>query len=152
MENEMTVVNQEQEVMEGTNFVMDLKAPRTQAYCSFVPQSQEEKIKFYNAINSTQQRIGDHVNEVIRAKEIYMEVVVCTNRETGEQTQCPRTVIIDDKGVGYCAVSLGVFGGIKKIFQVFGEPKAWEGVLPLKVKQITKGERKILTFEAAASK
>jgi hypothetical protein len=56
-------------------------------------------------------------------------------------------VIIDDHGVGYACVSIGVYSAIKKLFQVYGEPETWKNPITLKVKQVTKGERKMLTLD-----
>ena len=100
----------------------------------------------FKAMNNTEKRIGDCINMTINAKDLFCEVVNCINQQTGEVQVCPRIVIIDDKGVGYQAVSLGVYSAIKKIIQVFGAP-SWETPLPLVVKQITKGDRKLLTFD-----
>lgn len=147
-ENQLTVNNQSVEVMaENENFVMDLTQERVTCFCSFEPKTLQEKKRFYNIINSSSKRIGDCINETINMKDVYVEIVKCTNKETGEVTECPRTIIIDDKGEGYQAVSLGIFGALKKIFQVFGQPNTWDTVLPIKVKQVTKGEKKILTLE-----
>jgi len=134
--------------MDGnTTFIADLTAKRVTAYSSIKAVTIEEKKAFFNAVNSTQKRIGDCINETIQIKDVYVEVVTCVNRETGEATDCPRTVLVDKDGVSYQAVSLGIFNGLKKIFQIFGMPNTWEKPLPLKVKQLTKGDRKILTFE-----
>lgn len=146
MENELTVQNN-MSMEENSNFIADLTATRVTAYTSMIPKTVEEKKKFFNAINSTEKRLGDCINKVIKVKDIYVEVVKCKNKDTGEETECPRTVLVDDKGVSYQAVSLGVFNGLRKIFQIFGMPNEWEKPLPLMVKQLTKGERKILTFE-----
>lgn len=132
---------------ENSSFIADLQAPRMVSYCSMTAVTQDEKKKLYNSINSTDKRVGDCINEVINVKDVYVEIVNCISKETGEETKCPRTVLIDDKGVSYQAVSLGVFNGLKKVFQIFGQPHNWESPIALKVKQITKGERKILTFE-----
>ena len=76
------------------------------------------------------------------AKEVFVEIVNCINEETGEVKACPRTVLIDTKGVGYTAVSIGVFSSLKKLFQVFGTP-TWETPITIIPKQITKGTKKI---------
>ena len=96
-------------------------------------------------MNNPDRRIADCINMTIKAKDVYIEVVNCTNTETGEVTACPRIVIIDDKGVAYQAVSVGIYSALKKVVQVYGAP-TWEKPIPLMVKQITKGERKMLTL------
>jgi hypothetical protein len=132
---------------ENNNFVADLTATRKTQFCSMVAKTDKEKATLFNAMNSPEKRIGDCINEIINAKDIFCETVTCINRDTGECTECPRIVIIDDKGVGYQAVSMGVFSAMKKILGVFGTP-TWETPIKLKVKQISKAaDRKILTFE-----
>ena len=130
---------------ENNHFIADLTSRQT-TFCSLVANSPAEKAMLFKAMNNPEKRVGDCINMTINAKDLFCEVVNCINQQTGEVQVCPRIVIIDDKGVGYQAVSLGVYSAIKKIIQVFGAP-SWETPLPLVVKQITKGERKLLTFD-----
>lgn len=145
MDNQM-VVRQSNNIFadEGYSVAVDLTSAQTQ-FCSMSAETQEEKAKLYNAMNNPEKRIGDCINMTINAKDLYIEVVNCTNEETGEITACPRIVIIDDEGVGYQAVSVGIFSALKKVVQVFGAP-TWETPVKLKVQQITKGARKMLTL------
>ena len=129
---------------EGFNIEIDLSTAKTQD-CSVSATTDTEKAKVYNAMNNPDERIADNINKVIMAKDLYIEVVDCTNTETGEITPCPRIVIIDDKGRSYQAVSLGIYSALRKVIQIFGAP-TWEKAIPLEVKQITKGERKMLTL------
>lgn len=133
---------------DGVSLIADLTNAQT-AYCSLVAEDERAKATLYNATNSTQERIGDHINETISVAHIYVEAVQCTNRETGEIKTCPRVVLITDKGIGYQAVSIGVYGSVKKLIQIFGEPQTWTKPLKLKIKQLTRGEFKILTLEIA---
>lgn len=135
--------------VDGVALIADLTNAQT-AYCSLAASDDRSRATLYNATNATQERVGDHINEVINVAHVYVEAVQCTNRETGEVKTCPRVVLITDKGVGYQAVSMGVYGSIKKLIQIYGEPGTWEKPIPLKVKQITRGEFKILTLEIAS--
>ena len=134
--------------VDGVSLIADLTNAQT-AYCSLQATDARSKATLYNATNSTQERIGDHINEVITVAHLYVEAVQCTNRETGEVKWCPRVVLITDKGVGYQAVSQGVYSSVKKLIQIYGEPASWEAPIKLKVKQLTRGEYKILTLEIA---
>ena len=78
-----------------------------------------------------------------------VEVVNCTNEETGEITTCPRIVIIDKDNKSYQAVSIGIYSALKKVIQVFGAP-TWTTPVALEVKQITKGNRKMLTLNVVS--
>ena len=130
----------------GEKMVADLTSAQT-TYCSMQPKTFEDRAKLFKAMNNPDKRIGDCINMTIDVVDVYAEVVSCTNTETGEVTQCPRIVLIDKDGVSYQAVSVGVFSALKKLFSVFGEPSAWAQPLPVAVKQVTRGERKMLTFD-----
>lgn len=132
---------------EGFNIAVDMTSAVTQ-FCSMTAKTDEERAKLFNAMNNPDKRLADCINMKIAAKDLYVEVVNCTNEETGEVTACPRMVIIDDKGVSYQAVSIGIYSALKKVIQVFGAP-TWEKPISLEVKQITKGNRKMLTLNVA---
>ena len=119
------------------------------SYTSMKADTDEEKAKMFNAMNNPDKRIADCINMKIRAKDLYIEVVNCTNEETGEVNACPRIVIIDDKGVSYQAVSIGIYSALKKVIQVFGTP-TWEKPVTFEVKQITKGKKQMLTLNVVS--
>lgn len=133
---------------DNSNFIVDLTS-RTTQYCSMVAKTADEKAILFNAMNNPAFRLGDCINQTINVKDVFVEVVNCTNEKTGEVQSCPRIVLIDDKKQGYQCVSIGVFSALKKLFGVYGEPQNWEQPVPLMVKQITKGERKMLTLNVA---
>ena len=142
---DLTVKENNTEIVDGENMILDLTTRQTQ-YCSVVAQTDEEKALLFNATNNTAHRLSDCINMVINVKDIFVEVVNCTNQETGEVTPCPRIVLINEKGEGYQCVSMGIFSALKKLFAIYGEPKDWSKPIKLEVKQVTKGERKMLTL------
>jgi hypothetical protein len=129
-----------------SGFVADLASTRQTMFCSLKATDDKAKAIVFKAMNSPEKRIADMINLEINAKDLFCETVQCINRETGEINECPRIVIIDDKGVGYQAVSIGIFSAVKKLIAVFGAP-TWTKPIKLKVTQITKGDRKLLTFD-----
>lgn len=131
----------------GFDISVDLTSGQM-AFSSLKAETDEEKAKLFNAINNPENRLADCINTKIKAKDLYIEVVNCTNEESGEVTACPRIVIIDEKGVGYQAVSVGIYSALKKVIQIFGTP-TWEKAITLEVKQVTKGARKMLTLNIA---
>lgn len=146
--NGETVAEQTHALMvmdDGTSMIADLTSRQT-AFCSLEADSPKAKALLFKAMNNPDKRIGDCINMDIKVKDIFCEVVTCTNQQTGERQLCPRIVLIDDKGIGYQAVSLGIYGAVKKMIQVFGLP-SWDEPLTVTVKQITKGERKMLTLD-----
>lgn len=133
-------------MQEDERFIMDLTAERKVQFCSMVPKNEEEEITLFNAMNNPEKRIGDCINMTLDVRHVFCEVVTCINRETGETNLCPRIVLIDKDGVGYQAVSMGVYSALKKIFSIKGSPTTWKKPVKLQVVQITKGDRKLLTF------
>lgn len=144
MENQNTALALVNE--DNAKFIVDLTAPAKTQYCSLVPKTDADKALLFKAMNNPEKRIGDCINMTINVKDVYVEVVQCVNKETGELQDCPRIVMIDDKGIGYQCVSIGMFSALKKVFSVYGMP-TYEKALPIKIVQITKGERKLLTFD-----
>lgn len=136
---------------DGASMILDLTTRRT-SYCSLTAQTEEEKAVLFNAMNAPDQRLKEHINEVIRLKDIFVEVVYCTNEETGVVSPAPRIVLIDDNGVSYQCVSKGIFGAVKKLFAVYGEPQNWADPIPVKIKQIILSKDKnVLSLEVVKS-
>lgn len=131
---------------DSPNFIVDLTSRQT-SYCSLDAETPEQKKALFNAQNNSAKRLADCINETIKVQHVFVEVVNCINKETGEVNICPRIVLIDDAGVGYACVSLGIFGAVKKMFYVFGEPRTWSEPVTIKVKQITKDTKKMLSFD-----
>ena len=131
---------------DGMNLITDLTTPTTSAFCSLIPQTEDEEKILYNATMSPAKRVGECINEVINLRHVFCEIITVTNEETGEVSRVPRTVLIDDNGVGYQCVSTGVFNAVKKLFAVKGMPDTWVKPVTVKVQQITKGKRQILTL------
>lgn len=130
---------------EGTNFIVNLKSAST-SYCSLNVNTQKEKEHLFNIISSPTDRIANIINEIIELKDIYVETVELTNEETGEISFAPRTILIDKNGKSFECVSIGIFSALKKLFQIFGEPCIWEKPIKIKIKQIQRGTKSILTF------
>lgn len=131
---------------DNNNFVAELTSEKQVMFCSMVANTQKEKVTLFKAMNNPDARLGDCINMTIAVKDVFCEVVKCTNRETGEITQYPRIVLIDKDGKGYQCVSIGIFSALKKLFCIFGMP-TWNEPVKIQVKQLSKGDRKILTFD-----
>lgn len=133
-------------VDEDSGIVGQLMQRKT-AFCSLKAETEDEKIALFNATNAPKYRIGDCINQEINVKDVFVEAVEIANRETGELQTCPRVILIDENGETFQAVSTGIFNALKKMFVVFGTP-SWDIPKRVKVRQITKGEKKILSLEA----
>lgn len=135
-------------VPEAIDFVSSLTNATGEYYCSVCAEDPVKKAELFNAMNNPDERLADHINEVIKVKDVYCEAVELVNEQTGESTVNPRIVLIDESGKSYQCVSFGVFNALKKIISpaFFGAP-TWENPIPIKVKQVTKGQRSMLTLE-----
>lgn len=138
--NELMVMGNEQ-----IDYAGEIIKTSQNMFCSMKAESQEEKVQLFNALNGDTKPIKDMVNTELMIKDVFIETVECRNEETGEITVCPRTVLIDTKGNGYTAVSIGVFSSLKKLFQIFGEP-TWEKGLCIVPKIISKDKKSITTL------
>ena len=136
-------------IFEEDGMIAELSAPATSAYCSLRPANDDEDKMLYNAIMNSDYRLREVVNQTIAVRHIYCEIIDVTNKETGEVTKAPRIVIIDDEGKSYQCVSNGVFNSIKKLFQIKGMPDRWEKPVDMAVKQVSRGERVMLTLAMA---
>lgn len=121
------------------------------SYCSFTPKTRDESIIFANAMNNPTHRISDKINEVIFMKDVYIESLKMKQEATGEVVDVPRIVIFDYKGESYQAVSVGLYSALSKIIASFGRP-TWEEPIAVKIKQLNRKERKMLTLECVSVK
>lgn len=131
---------------DGERLIVDLTT-RTKSYCSMIAETDDEKATLYAAMNSPDGKLMEHIGEILQLKDVYVEAVQCTNEETGEIIPCPRIVLICADGSSYQCVSKGVYGSLKKLFTVYGEPKNWTSPIPLKVRLIPLGTRNVLTLD-----
>lgn len=122
-------------IVDGTAMIASLTSAQV-SYCSMSSVTDAEKVAVYNAMSNAKERLTDHIGEEIDMRNVYIEAINCTNTETGETNTCPRIVIIDKNGVTYQAVSMGIFGSLRQIFQMFGDMATWNFALRVKVKQV----------------
>lgn len=109
----------------------------------------ESKAKIYNSINSPDKKLSECIGETINLKDVICHTVQLIDENTGEVFDTVRSILIDDKGVSYQAVSTGVNNSLSKIFQIFGSPENWEKPLPIKAKQkqTNNGNNKVTIIE-----
>lgn len=137
------IANQSQyEVVEKSNIMSDEALGH---FYSMTAETTEQKIALYNAINTPDARLSDSINMEIKIKDLLVEIIELADQNTGEMIKVPRTIIVDTEGKTYQCVSIGVFSSLKRIINLFGEP-TWEQGVPVTVKQITKGQKSLLSL------
>lgn len=128
--------------------IKELSQPESNAFCSIKEDSLEAKKLVYNASNNPTHKIDDYINKEIALKDVFVEIIELANENTGGLEQAPRIVLIDDKGESYQCVSNGIFGSLKKLMAIFGEP-TWEDPIHVVVKQVKVKRGTMLTLEVA---
>ena len=127
------------------NFAGQLTNTRAELFCSLGNETQEQKRILFKAMNEPDFNISDCINQTIKIKNIFCETVEIEDNETGELVQLPHTVIFDDEGHSYSAISNGIFNSIRKLIAVFGEPEYDEPIdVIVKQKKVKKGNMLIL--------
>lgn len=139
--NEISIVENGVSVLSVSN------SSNLQPYCSIKAENFEDRKKLFNYINSPNKKVSECINEVINLKDIYIGVVPITNEDTGEVTECMRTVLIDTDGNAYQAVSSGIFNATRNLLYICGEPSDWECPITIKFRQLKKGVNTIFTFD-----
>lgn len=77
------------------------------------------KMKILSMMGEPDARIKEEVNKEITIKDIYCEVVKLPNdRKGGRLEDCPRCIILDNKGKTHACTSFGVFNMLRRIFFV----------------------------------
>lgn len=139
--NEIIATNTKKtEILEGIN------TATSSIYYSFIAESNNDKAKLYNAINSPEVRIADHIGKEIVMRDIIIEPVEIVDEKTGEVRTTPRVTLIDVNGHTYTATSYGIYNSLKRIFGLYGSP-TWEDGIPVRVRQITNGANRIFTLD-----
>ena len=123
-----------------------MSAETNDIFCSVQGGGRKERALVFNAMNNPTHKVGDCINQVINVKDVLAEFIEIEDEETGEVRECPRVVLIDDKGESYQAVSTGIFNAVKKAIATFGAP-TWDEPLPCLIKQISLGKNQMLTFD-----
>lgn len=125
-----------------------LMTNQMQTYCSWNPQTVEEKKAFFNLINSPSKSVGDMVNKEIHLRHVYAETCEFINAETGEATPGIRMVLVDENGESYQTCSKGMYTSISKMLSILGDPAGWDAPVNILIKSIRKGANKnVLVFD-----
>lgn len=140
MNETLTVVNKKNEIIDGINTAI------TAIYSSFVAETANDKAKLYNALNSPEVRIADHIGKEINVKDVIIEPVEIVDDKTGGVRTAPRVTLIDVSGHTYTATSYGIYNSLKRIFGLYGSP-TWEDGIPVRVRQIANGSNRIFTLD-----
>lgn len=132
----------------ATNEKNILMANQVQTYCSWTPQTIEEKKAFFNLINSPTKSVADMVNKQIALRHVYAETCEFVDTESGETTPGIRMILVDENGESYQSCSKGMYTSISKMLSILGDPSGWDGPVNIMIKSIRKAANKnVLVFD-----
>ena len=99
----------------SVDLVEQLKNPTGQFFCSIADDgTRKSKIAIYNAINSADENLADHIGEVIEVVDVVAHPVQLADEESGEIIEALRTVLVAKDGKPYTAVSQGITNSLKR--------------------------------------
>ena len=130
----------------GSSVGADIRALRDNDVAMVSTFKPEQRLEALAAIsNSTP--LTEQVNKELRIANIVVQEVTLTDDETGEVTQAARTVLVNDKGEAFHAVSKGVLTSVRNILAVAGDPDSWDGPLVVVPTQEGRAPRQYTTLK-----
>ena len=135
------------------DLVEQLKNPGQSFYCSIHNDgSRKAAIQIYNAVNSADEQLADHINETLEVVNVVAHPVTLVDEQTGEVVNALRTILVTKDGKAFSAVSQGITSALSRIFSIVGMPDggAWEKEpVKMKIKQVKtrNGVNKVNTIE-----
>lgn len=142
--------NELMNMTDDNNYELDFASAK-KSYCSWNPKTQEEKVAFFNAVNSPSKRLKEMINMEVQISHIYAETIDFIDKESGEVTPGVRMVFISPDGTSYQASSKGVFSSVSKLLKIFGQPATWKKPVTIRPKEVSRGaDRNVLVFDIVA--
>ena len=146
MSNEMIL----KEDVAQVGLIESLKNPGETFFCSITDDgTRKTKAAIFNAINSADESLSDHIGEVLEVVDVVAHPVELVDEESGEVVNALRTVLIDKNGKSYTAVSQGITSALSRIFSIVGMPSWKDEPVRMKIKQVKtrNGNNKVNTIE-----
>ena len=115
-------------------------------FCSFAPETREERARLYRAMTNPDHKISDCINQEIALVDVFVELVEMSNDETGEISRVPRCVLFAADGQTYAATSSGIYNALRRLSMVYGAPH-WAEPIPVVIRQLQIGARRCYTLD-----
>lgn len=119
----------------GASQASDLGNVAQSVFVGKTPESDEDKMAVFNALNDAQP-IWDVLDEnpalAIRCVNVIAHNNELADMETGEVQGKVRIVFADEAGDAYATSSEAVFSSVQQVFAMFGTPDKWDAPLTIK--------------------
>lgn len=128
-----------------TDYIGELNGNQQTMFCSVKDETPASRALVFNAVSNPDSKISEMINRQIMLRDVIVETVQVANPETGEVSTAPRTILIDDEGHSYQAVSAGVFNSVKRLFNLMGFP-TYEEPVPITIIQTETKKGRVFSF------
>lgn len=102
-------------------------------YTSLKANTEEDKKKIYNALETCDKLLNNCVGEQIKLKDIYIESFIRHDEATNRDIPKYRTILFAEDGTTYVTTAYGVYNALRKIITIYGEPQTWDGAKDVQV-------------------
>ena len=130
----------------GNEIVSNFSNSTGAMFCSFQPETDDDRALLYNAMNTPDVKIADHIGQIINVRDVIVEPVEIVDDKSGEIRTAPRVILIDTENHTYSAASYGIYNALRRLSAIFGMP-TWPNGIPVRVKQIARGSNRIFTLD-----
>lgn len=115
------------------------------------PNDREASVRIFNAMNNPNERVSNHINEVIEVQDYLIEMSEIEDTDAygnglGSYSTVPRVVLVAPDGTSYQAVSYGIANAVRNVCIVCGSAP-WVPAVKLKIKQVPTKRGSMLTVD-----
>ena len=131
------------------DMVSSLAGDDSLVFTSIDRTNRDGAIALFNAMSDSES-LNEHLGETIMLKDFVAEVIEIEDNVTKEPISVVRTVLIDDKGTAYHAISDQLVRALRRMFTLTGDPSTWAEPTPIIVtEQRGKGPNRFFQVKIA---
>lgn len=138
------VANQELAVRDAINALVQGKSS---VFSSITGTDFASKLAVLNATTNSKP-LAENLGKTIWIENIVVQFVSIKDQQNPEGPRVPakRSILIDQDGTAYHAISNGVFSGIENLIGIVGQPHTWPFALPIVVTREGAGIQKFFNM------
>lgn len=112
--------------------ISSLNSSEVNVYSSIKGTDFESRLAVARALTDSVP-VADYIGETINVANFVIHPVEMADEETGEVRPVARTIIIDENGKAYHAISAMIVRRVHDLIGVLGEPSSWPNPLSMRV-------------------
>lgn len=128
--------------------IAKLASGQATVYSTFQGDDFDTKIALLEAVTNSEP-IAENLNKRIDIVNLVIQPVEMADEQTGEMREVPRVILIDENGVAYHAISMGIYRAVETVLGIVGQPHTWPHPLPVKLVREGKAPRAYFTIKNA---